>query len=112
MDERQDSENSVWYLRERAKELDCLYRVEELLLDPDAEVSDACRGILKFIPLAWQFPQICRIRISLNGEIFESLEFKESPWVISVEIVASGVTVEKSASFTHKKCRARISVRS
>jgi hypothetical protein len=73
--------------------------VEELLLDPDAEVSDACRGILKFIPLAWQFPQICRIRISLNGEIFESLEFKESPWVISVEIVASGVTVGKISVF-------------
>jgi hypothetical protein len=99
MNEKQKADNSVWYLKERAKELECLYKIEELLLDPDAELAVVCRGIMKAMPPAWQHPDKCRIRISLNGDIYTSPDFLETPWALSVEIFVSGVTIGKIGVF-------------
>jgi predicted nucleotidyltransferase len=93
MDEKKKIDNSVWYFKERAKELECLYKIEDLLLDPDADLAIVCRGIMKAMPPAWQHPDKCRIRISLNGDIYCSPDFKETPWTLTAEIVVAGVTI-------------------
>jgi predicted nucleotidyltransferase len=95
MEEKKRPIDSVWYLRERAKELACLYQVEELLLEPDADLAVVCRGIIKAMIPAWQYPELCRIKISLNGDTFRSSEFEETPWSMSTEVVVSGVTIGK-----------------
>jgi len=98
-EEKRPIESSLWYLKERAKELQCLYKIEELLLDPDADLEVVCQGIMKAIPPAWQHPEICEIRIALDGVTYCSSEFEDTKWVITTEIVVSGVTIGEISAF-------------
>ena len=73
-------------LQERAKELNCLYRIEELLNRPDAEIGEVCGEIIEAIPPGWQYPDICRVKIMIDNDIYVGPDFKESRWVISSDI--------------------------
>ncbi len=90
MDEdKKPIDGSFWYLKERAKELECLYRIEELLIEHDADLVKVCEGIIRAIPLAWQYPELVRVRISIDESVYVSLGFKETPWVQHARIIAS-----------------------
>ena len=77
----------VHELRERAKELSCLYQVQEILRVPDATVEQVCKGIIAAIPPGWQYPEVCVARIELNGQEFYSIEFEETIWGQHQEIL-------------------------
>jgi pyruvate, water dikinase len=55
-------------LEERAKELNCLYRIEALLTNPEQEFEDVFLGIIKAIPPGWQYPSICQVQIIYNDK--------------------------------------------
>ncbi len=74
-------------LTERAKELSCLYSIEELLKVTDTDNDQICEGIIKVIPPGWQFPEICTAMISLNGVEYTPPGFIETPWMQSADIV-------------------------
>jgi len=76
----------VWGLQERAKELNCLYKIEELMNRPDADIDDVCRGIVEAIPPGWQYPEICVARTILEGKVCQSTNFKTSPWMQRADI--------------------------
>lgn len=59
-------------LRERAKELDCLYQIEELLGRHDLPLADVLQGVARILPLGWQFPAICQARIRCDGAAYDS----------------------------------------
>lgn len=80
-DQRSQLDHVLWFLRERAKELNCLYRVEELLAKPDADVGTVCRGIIEAVPAGWQYPDICKVTIRIGSAFYASPEFAETPWV-------------------------------
>jgi pyruvate,water dikinase len=84
------SDQIIHTLQERAKELNCLYRVHELLARPDAPLDDVCRGLLDVLPPGWQYPGICWARIVLDGTVYQPPRAEESPWVQRAEIVVSG----------------------
>ena len=73
-------------LTERAKELACLYAIEESLREPDTDIDQVCERIILAIPPGWQFPDICQAKITLGDSIYQSSGFKESPWVQSADI--------------------------
>lgn len=74
-------------LTERAKELTCLYAIEELLKKPDTDLDHVCRGIIEALPPGWQYPEISLARIVLEDHEYKSPEFKESPWMQSADVV-------------------------
>ncbi len=74
-------------LQERAKELNCLYKIEELLNNPDASLNEIFHGIIDAIPPGWQYPDICKARISFSDKVYKSAGFKETPWVQSTETI-------------------------
>ena len=76
----------VWFLSERAKELNCLYKIEELLNKPDTNLADICRGVIEAIPPGWQYPDICVAKITLEGHSCQSADFQETPWVQFADI--------------------------
>jgi predicted nucleotidyltransferase len=76
----------VWFLSERAKELNCLYKIEELLNKPDTKMTEICRGIVDAIPPGWQYPDVCVAKITLEGQSCQSVGFRETPWVQSADI--------------------------
>jgi hypothetical protein len=73
-------------LRERAKELHCLYAVHEVLNRPDMAVQDACHELLRILPPGWQYPDACFARITLHGAIYEPPHAGTTPWVQKAEI--------------------------
>jgi predicted nucleotidyltransferase len=74
-------------LTERAKELTCVYVIEEVLNEPEATIGQVCERIIRAIPPGWQFPEICVARITLEDKEYESPGFEETPWSLSAEIV-------------------------
>jgi len=74
-------------LAERAKELTCLYAIEETLREPDADIDQVCECVIKAIPPGWQFPDICEAKITLEGREYRSQGFEETPWKLTAPIV-------------------------
>lgn len=80
-------------LQERAKELNCLYRVDELLNRPDLPLEDVLRGIVEILPHGWQYPHDCQARIVLEDRAFESANFQPTECVQSAPISVQGEKV-------------------
>ncbi len=67
-------------LQERAKELNCLYEVEQVLAELDLPLEDALQSVVKAIPPGWQYPDVCRAKIVYGELIFQSSDFRSTPW--------------------------------
>ncbi len=74
-------------LSERAKELACLYEVQELLSTPDITIDAICEGIIKAIPPGWQYPDVCQAEINFAGRDYHSPGLKKTPWVQESDII-------------------------
>ena len=73
-------------LKERAKELNCLYKVQELLHSRELSQEDIFRGIIKAIAPGWQYPEICQSRIMIRDKEYYSHAYEESKWFLSSDI--------------------------
>jgi len=80
-------------LQERAKELNCLYRIDEILNRKSLDLNEALRALIQAIPPGWQYPNLCAAKIVLRGRIYQPPDFQETPWVMSAPIVFEGVSV-------------------
>ncbi len=74
-------------LKERAKELNCLYAVQETLVKPGLNTEDAITRIIEVIPPGWQYPDICLTCIQIGDKVIQSDNFQESSWVIHSDII-------------------------
>ena len=83
----------MYALRERAKELHCLYSVHEVLNRPDIAVPDACRELLTVLPPGWQYPDACFARITLRGTIYEPPQTAATPWVQRAHVTVHGAAI-------------------
>ena len=59
-------------LKERAKELNCLYEIQEILNNFDAGLEEICKGIIKVIPPGWQYPDVCQASITFKETNYKS----------------------------------------
>jgi len=80
-------------LQERAKELNCLYRVDEVLNHPDTPLDDLFREIIAIMPAGWQYPGSCRARLVYLDRLFQAADFQETEWMQSAPIVVQGENV-------------------
>ena len=80
-------------LQERAKELNCLYRVDELLNQSELPFEQMLRGIVEILPSGWQYPHDCQARIVFEDKPIESVDFRATPWVLRAEINVQGEIV-------------------
>jgi pyruvate,water dikinase len=74
-------------LQERAKELNCLYQVGELLSQLDRPLDEIFRKIIEVLPPGWQYPQDCQARIIFESRSIQSPDYKNTPWVQKANIV-------------------------
>ena len=75
-----------WALRERVKELDCLYGIAKISQRPDLTLEGQLREIVALLPPAWQYPSLTAARITLDGHAFTSEGFEETPWLQSADL--------------------------
>jgi len=80
-------------LEERVKELNCLYKIEEILSDPDQSINDIANKIIRVLPLGMQYPDKCAARVTIEGASYYSVRFAESPWVVSADIVPRDIVL-------------------
>lgn len=80
-------------LDERVKELNCLYEVEELLHKTDSKSKDIIKRLLQIIPPAWQYPDICHVKIMYNKKTFQSDNYIDSPYVLNTDIILQDQSV-------------------
>ena len=73
-------------LKERAKELNCMYQVEEVLGNRRLSLPEMFEEIIKIIPSGWQYPEICRARIVYESSSFQSPGYQATPWADNCEI--------------------------
>ena len=73
------SQTAQWALRERVKELTCLYGISRIAQNPEVGLEDALYRIVQLLPPAWQFPEIACARILLDDAPICSRDFREGP---------------------------------
>ena len=74
-------------LRERVKELSCLYGLAKLIERPGISLEEILEGIVKLLPLAWLYPEIASARIILNGHAYSTRNFREGGQCQTANIV-------------------------
>jgi hypothetical protein len=73
-------------LRERIKELNCLYDISSLKVGTNFSLDDVLQEIVDFIPPAIQYPEIACARIMFDRYEFTTKNFKDTQWKLSQEI--------------------------
>jgi len=92
-------------LRERIKELNCLYGIARLAeLHPDS-VEDLLRDLVSVLPYSWQYPEIACARIVFKGETYKSSGFKMTRWRQSAQINMYNEPVGEVAIFYLEECQ-------
>ncbi len=95
--------NFVKDLQERTKELTCLYQIEELFLDSASPLEDLFKDVINIIPSGWQFPEVCKAKLTYNDKIFQSNGFIETPRMLSADINVQGKPVGKLSVYYIKE---------
>jgi PAS domain S-box-containing protein len=80
-------------LRERNKELNCLYGISALMELPGLSLDEILKRTVMLIPPAWQFPEITEASIVLEGKIFQTARFRETSWMQTREVIVNGMPV-------------------
>ena len=77
-------------LQERAKELNCLYHVGELLGQIDRPLDELFQGIVEILPPGWQYPHDCQAKITFEKQAVQTPDYVVTPWVQKANIVVQG----------------------
>ena len=86
-------------LKERAKELNCLYQVDEILNNSRLSLSDIFKEVTRVIPSGWQFPELCKARIIYDNCSYQTPGFHTSPFFDSHAIKIDGKLIGKIEVF-------------
>ena len=102
--EKDSSEEALQALQERAKELECLYRVDEILGRYDGAGRRVVHGDRRAIPPGWQYPESCRAALTIFGTEYGREGIRDSGWVQSAPVqVRKEVFGEVSVYYTEEK---------
>jgi len=82
----QSSNEEIQQLKEREKELNCLYGLTRIVRDKDISIDKALNEILNLIPPSWQYPDVTCARIKIDGKQVETSNFKKTPWKLTSSI--------------------------
>jgi len=81
-----DFEHKLARLKEREKELKCLYRVNEIIHE-NLPVDDFMMEIVRHIWGGWQFPVQVRVKILFEDRVYKEEGWEETEWKQSADIV-------------------------
>ena len=92
-------------LREREKELACIYKVHACLQDQESSVADLFRRLVNIIPEGWQFPGIGVARIEYKDIVAVSPGFFKTNWYQKAGIIVEGKREGHIAVYYKEKIR-------
>ena len=86
-------------LRERIKELNCLYGISQLAERYLYSLDDLLKELVNFLPHSWQYPDITCARILFKGKTYTSERFQITNWRQSALIYMCHEAVGECAIF-------------
>lgn len=87
---RQEHQEREFQLRERIKELDCLYKLTELIEKNENSLVKILQGTVDLLPASWQYPEIACARIRYIEQTFSSSNYRSTQWKQKAPIIISG----------------------
>ncbi len=90
---RAERKQAEYDIRERVKELTCLYGVSQLVAKTDTSLDDILKGTVELIPPGWQYPEITCARITFNDKEFKTGNFALTKWKQASDIEVGGKKV-------------------
>jgi len=85
--ETTERKNAEHNLRERVKELSCLYGIVSIADKLSASINELYQDIVSLLPPSWQYPEITCARITINGNKFETENYQDTQWKQSSDIM-------------------------
>jgi len=79
-----------WALRERVKELDCLYTISTLQETHFHSPTRFLQSVADCLPRSWQFPEHACARIVYRNREYVTYRFSESKWRMAADVFADG----------------------
>lgn len=79
-----------WALRERVKELTCLYGIGRIAQLSELSLDEALQRVVELLPPAWQFPGIACGRIMLDGRAFTTAGFRDGTHRQAADLTVNG----------------------
>jgi signal transduction histidine kinase len=77
-------------VRERVKELTCLYGIAKLVEQPELSIQGILQGIVELLPPAWLYTEIASARIIIDAKSYSTPNFRENGQKQSADIVVGG----------------------
>jgi hypothetical protein len=91
-------------LKERAKELNCLYEVEEIMSESNLPLEEIFRRIVERLPAGWQYPDVCQAQIVYEDFIAQTESYRETPWTQHADIIVQDEIVGRiSVCYTEER---------
>ncbi len=87
-----DVERVEWALRERVKELTCLFGIAHITQDRDLKLEDSLLAIAELLPPAWQYCDRASGRIVLDDREFRTREYQDPTYKQVADLVINGTT--------------------
>ncbi|HEX40916.1 MAG TPA: LuxR family transcriptional regulator [Phycisphaerales bacterium] len=78
-------------LRERVKELDCLYTISVLQETHFHSRDRFLQSVTDCLPRSWQFPEYACARITYRDKAYVTERFAESQWRMTASVVVDGM---------------------
>jgi len=91
-------------LRERIKELNCLYGIAQLAERHPDSLDDLLRDVAQILPPSWQYPEITCARITFRGKVYRSNAFRATKWRQASEIHVYSETAGMVEVFYTQQC--------
>ncbi|MCC6684305.1 MAG: GAF domain-containing protein, partial [Bacteroidia bacterium] len=77
---RNEKDQASYFLNERIKELDTIYRVNNTLQNQSRNIDDMFTEIVNLLPAGWQFPEECESLIEFDNKTYHTPNYKPSPF--------------------------------
>ena len=91
-------------LRERIKELNCLYGISQLAERYLYSLDDLLQELVNFLPHSWHYPEVACARILFKGKTYTSDRFKVTDWRQSSRIYMYHEAVGECSIFYLEEC--------
>ncbi len=90
-------------LRERIKELNCLYGITRLVQIGPESLNEFLQRVVNILPPSWQYPEISCARITFEGKVYRTPGFKVTAWRQTARITVFGEPVGEVEVFYLKQ---------
>ena len=77
-------------LRERVKELTCLYGIAKLVARPEISLEEVLQSTVELLPPGWLYPDVCCAHIELNDRTYTTPGFRRPVQSLTADLIVDG----------------------